>query len=50
MSAALDKAVHHVHHPRGPFSARCALATRLMFVKLGTDQNKEVGEVDHVRT
>lgn len=32
--AALDKAVHHVHHPRRAFAAGCALAAGLVLVEL----------------
>ena len=34
MTAALYKAVHHVHHPGRPFPARRALAARLVLVEL----------------
>ena len=37
VSTALDKTVHHVHHPCGAFSAWRALATRLVFVELQAD-------------
>ena len=34
VSATFDETVHHVHHPCGALSARCALPTRLMFIEL----------------
>ena len=34
MPTTLHEPVHHVHHPRGAFAARRALAARLMLVEL----------------
>jgi hypothetical protein len=34
MCAAFDEAIHHVHHPRCAFSARCTLTAGLMLVEL----------------
>ena len=34
MTTSLDETVHHVHHPGGTLSARCALTARFVLVEL----------------
>lgn len=49
MTASLNHAVHHVHHPGGTLPARCALATGFVFVEVGkpSDGRHNVGALVH---